>query len=280
MKPQKNPLRPEMFVSQAPVKDQLMAENQLIKLKLELEYGMSDLTSGSLQPAVENQWLRHLYNFEQEYKEAKSIKVYDYLGRPDFRKVEKLNPREIEMELDRILSLMEEKKLALDYSGDYEKPVLYKFVTEELFEHEIEDVSLDGMVSHFIYEEFHPNHEQDLRKYTEEFIDIVFRKKWDRFDSHCFAAQVQFKGTEYDNEGIASIVQTFQEAHDSFSLDQFQIEEVTFDVEKEHAEVLALIRYDAKGYVRRAFGGTCKISFRFQWGYWYINGFRLPGFGD
>jgi hypothetical protein len=229
---------------------------------------------------MENQWLSHIDNFEQQYKDARRIKVFDFIGRPAFRKMDDLKPEEIGSELDRVLSFMGEKGISLDCSCEYESAIIYRFVTEELFEHEINDVSMEGMVTHFLYEEFHPNHDHDLRKYVDEFVEIVFRKKWDRFDSHCFAGSVAFKGCEYDYEEIAGIIQAFQEAHDSFSVEQFQIQDVKIDLEKEHAEVQARIQYRSRGNGNRYFEGICKITFLFQWGYWYINGFRLPGFGD
>ena len=275
-----NPAGPVLFAWQASAKDELKEENELLKLKLELEYGMTRSNTSALQPAMENQWLNHIFNLEQQYKDARRIKVYDFIGRPAFKKMEELKSEEISNELDRMQSLMEEKGIALDCSYEYEKGVIYRFVTEELFEHEIDDVSIEGVVTHFLYEEFHPNHDQDLPRYADEFIEILFRKKWDRFDSHCFAGSIGFKGCEYDNAGIAGIIQAFQEAHDSFSVEQFEIQDVKFDLEKEHAEVEARIRYRSQGNGNRYFEGTCKITFLFQWGYWYINGFRLPGFGD
>lgn len=272
--------RNENTARQVSTKDEFDVESQFLRFKLELEFNLRGGNATTLQPVVENQWLNYIYNFEQQYKEVKRIKIYDFIGRPVFKKMEQLKPEEIGVELDRILSVLAEKKMALDRTCEYDHATIYRFVTEELFEHEIDNVAIEGTVTHFIYEQFHPNHDHDLRKYADEFIDIVFRKKWDRFDSHCFAGRVGFKGSEYDNTGIAGIIQAFQEGHDSFSVEQFQIQDVKFDLDKVHAEVEGRIRYRAKGNGNRYFEGTCKITFLFQWGYWYIDGFRLPGFGD
>src|SRR6266850_4078323 len=106
---------------QASAVDELKAENELLKLKLELEYGMEGNDTSVLQPAIENEWLNHIYSFEKQYKDAGRIKVYDFLGRPAFKKAEELKPEEIGAELDRIQSVMEEKKMTLDCSCDYDK---------------------------------------------------------------------------------------------------------------------------------------------------------------
>jgi hypothetical protein len=272
---------PERFPSQAFANDEFTEENELLRLsRFEPEYGTEESDTPGREPAIEYQWLKRIQNFEEQYKGAKRVKVYDFLGRPAFKKMEELKPQEIEAELDRFQSLMEEKKMALDCSSDYDKAIIYKFVTEELFEQEIDDVSADGVVTHFVYEEFHPNHELDLRKYADELIGILFWKKWDKFDSHCFALSVGFKGSEYDPASVGDIIQAFQETHGSFSVQQFQIQDVKFDLVKGRAEVKALIRYVVHGNEILTFDGDCVINFLYQWGFWYICGFRLPGFGD
>jgi len=276
----KKATRPKRVHRQVRVKDEVKAENELLKLRHELEHDIEGSDFFELQPAIEYQWLNRIQDFEQQYQDAKRIKVYDFLGRPAFKKVEELKPHEIDAELDRIQSLLEEKKMTLDCSCDYDKAIIYRFVTEELFEHEIDDVSMEGMFTHFVYEQFHPNHDLDLRKYADELVGILFWKKWDKFDSHCFAVSVKMKGTEYDSASIGDVIQAFQDAHGSFSVEQFQIQDVKFDPVKESAKVRALIRYVAQGDEIRNFEGICVIDFRFQWGYWYISGFCLPGFGD
>src|SRR5258706_1754654 len=261
-------------------KDEFMEENELLNLKLEVDYGMAGSNMSAQRTTLENQWLNSFGNVEQQHKRAERIKVYDYLGCPAFKRMDQLKPEEIGAGLDIIRSHMEKKGIVLNFNCDVDPVIMYRFITEELFKHEIDDVSNKGMVIHFIYEEFHPNYDLDLRNHADELIEILFRKKWDRFDAHCFAGRVDFKGVQYRNEGIAGIIQSFQEAHDSFSVEQFEIEDVQFDLRKQYAEVDARIRYRAKGDVIRYFDGTCRITFLFQWGYWYINGFALPGFGD
>ena len=172
------------------------------------------------------------------------------------------------------------KGMALDCGCDYERAVIYKFITEELFEHEMDNISVSGMVTHFIYEEFHPNHEQDLKRYTDELVGILFRKRWDRFDSHCFAQEGSIQGSGIQQRRDRSNRQNLQEAHRAFQVEQFEFQDLSFDMDKQQAEVHGLIRYTALGNGNRTHGGTCKVNFAFQWGFWYISGFRFPGFGD
>jgi len=53
---------------------------------------------------------------------------------------------------------------------------LYRFITEELFKEELDDIKIEGMTHHYIYEEFHPNHEHDIKNRCKEFLDEFLNK--------------------------------------------------------------------------------------------------------
>src|SRR3990170_2446062 len=124
----------------------LKFENELLKLKLEVEHGMTQEDTSSLTPEIENRWLNQIYSFEQQYKDAKRIKVYDALARPVVKKLEELLPEEVPGALDKLLTLMEERGIALDCSCKYDEAIIYRFIIEELFNCEVDDISIPGMV--------------------------------------------------------------------------------------------------------------------------------------
>ncbi len=258
--------------------DEIKAENEVLKVKLELEHGMQQSDSSTLSPEAENQWLNYIYNFEKQHKEAKQVKVYDFISRPGFIRVEDLQPEEVPGALKHLLSVMEEKGIGLNCICEYEDSVIYRFITEELFEHEIDDISMEGMMHNFIYEEFHPNHSYDLRQYTEEFIENVFQQKWNpQFHTTALADAVSFKGNAYDNDGISAIILLFQEANSRLQTEKFDIEKVNFDIEKGEATVLVSLEYIGGNELHK---GSGIITFTYQWGYWHISSFQLPGLGD
>jgi hypothetical protein len=135
--------------------DELKAENELLKIKLELEHGMTHSES-KLSPEMENEWLNYINNFEQRHKDCKRVTVYEFIGKPEFKKPEDLKDEEVEAELDRWLGLMDEKGVSLDVLAEYPPRVIYQFITGELFEHETDDIHIEGMKTWFIYEDFYP----------------------------------------------------------------------------------------------------------------------------
>lgn len=136
--------------------DEVRADNALMKLKLEMEYGMKGTEFSEISPLIEHQFLSQVLEFEKQYKDAKQVSVYDFLGRPSFRKAEELLPEEFGPELERLRSVMREKNVVLDCIDTYPDELIYRFVTEELFLEETDDFTIEGMIKGFIYEEFHP----------------------------------------------------------------------------------------------------------------------------
>lgn len=262
-------------------KDKFKAENGLLRLKLELEHGMKHSETSSLSPEVESQWLSYIYNFEQRHREAKKIKVYEVVGSPRFKAADELLPEEVPEALKQMLSLMEAKGVMLDCSCPYDDGLIYKFITEELFDYEMDDITVDGMVHHFIYEEFHPNYSHDLQRYATEFTKNLLLRKWNpEFDTHALSHTVSYKGKEYSEKDISSIILAFQEGR-SFELEKLEIQKVSFDIEKGAGEVLASLGYHSHAGQNRWFHqGIASYAFAFEYGYWYLSGFQIPGFGD
>src|SRR5688572_10378537 len=121
---------------QLSAEDNLRAENPFLKLKLGLEHGMLMSETSALAPDVENQWLKSVYAFEQQFKDAKRIKVFSSIRRHTRCKPETLTSAETTLELERLRKIMRENNIELDCICDYDDAVIYKFVIEELFEHE------------------------------------------------------------------------------------------------------------------------------------------------
>lgn len=258
--------------------DELKAENEVLKLKLELEHGMQQSESKDLSPAVENQWLNYIYNFEKISKEAPRLKVYDFIGRPDFIPIESLQENEAPDALDRLEELMDEKGVALSCICEYAPSVIYRFITVELFEYETNWIVMEGMVHNFIYEEFHPNHDYDIRRLVSEFVEALLTKKWnEQFDGMSLADTISFNDKVYNKPEMTAIITAFQDSHPNGSIETSQIEEVSFDIEKGTGLVKATLAY-SDGRVGAT--GDCLFQVVMEDGYWNIASIEMPGFGD
>lgn len=261
--------------------DELNAENNLLKVKLGLEHGMQMDDTSSLSPDVENQWLKSVYAFEQKFKDAKRIKLYDYIGRPAFKKWDTLTPDQMAQELRDMQSHMERNGVKLSCLCKYDDTVIYRFITGELFNHEMDDMCGIGMTCHFTYEEFHPNHEYEVRDHTHNFINAVFTRTWhEEYDGITLARKVSFSGKKYNSDGISSIIRTFQEAHTALHLEKFEINEVLIDDRLSKAKVQAesFVSGQMKHGDKVRYAGRCSIHLVREEDYWSIAYFNVPGF--
>ena len=135
---------------------------ELRKKELEGKYGASFGQSDNLSPELESEWLDNIEQFEQLYDKAESIAVWEYIGRPEYRKTYEIEPEKIPFELQNLMNVMNEHNIALDTLCPVDDKELYRFITEELFSHEIDTIQIEGMMLCFTYEEFHPNAEYDI----------------------------------------------------------------------------------------------------------------------
>lgn len=261
--------------------DELLAENNLLKMKLELEHGMLGGNSSSLSPDVENQWLKSVYAFEQQFKNVKRVKVYDRIGRPVFKKWDTLTAQQTSEELARLRVIMENTGVELDCICSYDDAIIYKFLTEELFEKEMDDMQLPGMVYHFIYEEFYPNHDHDLRRDCHDLVKAICGDTWiEQFHAMAFTEEVTFSEKTYDRKGISSLIVAFQDAHQSLEIEKFEIRHLTIETDLSKADAQGMLSLSGKmkdGDPIR-YEGACSFQFLRRGEYWYVSELYLPGF--
>jgi len=256
--------------------EKLKMDNDILKAKLSAEFGMSK-TESVLDDEIENQWLNYIYNFETMSKDAGSISVYEFINKPEFKTIDKLNKEEISSELDRLFKIMEENGIALDTLCDYDDEVIYKFITEELFREETNNIRIEGMRHCFIYEEFHPNHEFDLKSSVDDFIHALFEKRWDKeFSKFILHEKIKFRNNVYERDTFADNIINFQDAYVDAEIISKEILNTEFDTEKGEAEVKGFISYIANS---ENHSGDFRIRFIYEYGIWLINGVMFPNFG-
>ncbi len=245
-------------------------ENVFKKLKLNLEHGANFFgkTNDNLPPEIEGQFLDYVSHFENAYQNAKIISVYEKIGRPEFKLGVSLSDDEIIVELERIEELMHQNRLHLDTLCDYENKnrLIYSFITEELFSKEIEDMDLPGIMTNFIYEEFHQNHKYDLELATEDFLSMFFNTESDFYD-------------EYHSKDATNHekLNNFRSFFENFKMKFFSFKDISFD--EQNAKVVFNIDFSAniKGSDSiNTYSGNGSMTFEYEYGYWYVRKVDLP----
>lgn len=251
--------------------NRLRAENEEKKKKIEAEFGAEywgKPEDNKLPPEIESQFLDHIMAFENAWKDAKQITLYEFLGKPTYRKLEELKEEEIHDELNLLYELMEEHQIGLDTICEVSEQELYRFITEELLFQEKDDMQIPGMITHYTYEEFHPNHAYDIENHSASFMRSYLEKENDYYTT--------FLSGEASKK---SWHMHFREAFSSFELKKFDITDLKYDLENNNGQVefecefIAVV--DGSGE-KLWFNGNGTFQVVYQWDFWCVNSVEFP----
>ena len=207
--------------------EKLKAENEFLKMKLMLEKGASFSSmeaESELSPQIENQFLNYIAEFEKQSQNQKYITVFDKIEKPThFKPVAEIPDGEIGTAWKQLSEYLNKYQISLDVcSPNISTGELYRFTTEELFKHKMDDMNIPGMMHGFIYDEFHPDPVYDNTKAaTEDCINYIlekrpiewthhFRKENLRLNQHFLLTIDQFK----------DIVNQFKLAYDDLEINE------------------------------------------------------------
>jgi hypothetical protein len=145
--------------------------NDAKKRRLEERYGGSFSSTGpDLPPEIEAEWLDNIEEFERQFEQAGQTTVGKYVGDPVLKRLDQIAPGEVGEELGRTIEILASNNIEVHFEGSVSDKERYRFITEELLKEEMDDIRVDGMTQHFIYEEFHPNHRLDAELEAEMFL--------------------------------------------------------------------------------------------------------------
>jgi hypothetical protein len=182
---------------------------------------------------------------------------------------------------------MNEHNIVLDTLCPVDDKELYRFITEELFFHEIDNIQVEGMMTCFTYEEFHPNAEYDICQAYDYFFRMTMGKMKNvggkgydllYIDTENFT---DFKGDKPGKKKVIKSMNAFLDAFDYFEVTSNEIRNITINNDKTDAKLTAEIEY--KGCFKNSpesviFKGTGEFRFKpCIYGGWDIYYIDLPG---
>jgi hypothetical protein len=266
--------------------ENMKIENEFLKLKLKAQYGDAFFMQSeeALPPEVENQFLKNMIAFEENQQNAEYTTVYEVIGKPAYKSINELKPEEIEGALQQVTDAMEQHGINLDIcDGSYPDEVIYKFITEELFGHEIEKEPAFGNGWNFIYEEFHPNDKVEIEKNTHEFLQHWFTRDFNEYSTELAFNFITADSRQLKKDAVLGKMKLFFDAFEKFINDGYNIDEIKFELYDAdngmgHAE--GMLKYDAvmeNGELIH-YEGPYKLYMQRESKWWSIVYFVMPGF--
>lgn len=262
-------------------------DNEIKKKEMEKKYGASFGGSGDLPPEVESNWLRSIEEFEKQFEGAKRTTVYDFMGQPPFKKLDELQPAEVSDELKGLYDMLGRNNISLDTLREVADEELYRFITEELFEHEIDDMRVPGMMTCFTYEEFHPNAEYDIEMAYDYFFRFTLAKMenygGEGYDMLYVDTEryEDTKGEVIPKKRVVDAINNFLASIDSFEIITNEIKSIEINDEETDAVVNFYIDY--KGLFANSketidFKGNARFKLKpSEYGGWSIYHIDMPG---
>ncbi|HEX6193517.1 MAG TPA: hypothetical protein VFZ42_14185 [Chitinophagaceae bacterium] len=231
-----------MAINQLNEDEQLHAENDFLKMKLMLERGANFASiddEKELPPEVENEFLKHIEEFERQWDAHKRIKVFDKIQRPThFLPSASIPDDQVEKSWEELSAYMREHGVHLDAcSPNVSKRELYRFATEELFEYEMDDINMPGMMSGFIYDEFYPDIVYDNTVIaTDHCMRFIFRTEPMEWMHYFKCEGLQFnRHASLTNNELKAIINRFKLAYDEITLES--LENTACVLQDTHCEV-------------------------------------------
>ncbi len=257
-------------------------ENELLQLKLKAELGVEAHISANTPASIENIFLKNMLAFEKGLAEAEEINIFELIGKPDFVPETKLDELSVEAELNKIIDLLNEKQIALDFLGSYDCLTKYKFITEELLEEKVMNVQLPGMIMHFIYEEFHPNHTLDIEHKAAKFMNSWFSQEKEQLSFSLADALVLPDRRVWKKNKVMDRFAKVFDSYPMFKNGKYQIEDINFEIKEDiglaYAEGLMKYTAMAENHDAIEFEGPFKLYFTLEYEWWSIYYFVIPGF--
>lgn len=276
----------EMTPPENKSEEELRLENDIMKLKLQAEFGAQfDEIAEDVSPEMEQQFLQQVYDFEKAWQNQQVMTVADLIGQPQFIPLTEIAEDALQQAWETAMGIYTEKNISVDFIHDYPLTEKYRFITEELPLHETMFVNMPGMMLGFIYEEFHPNYAADMEEQVKKFMESWFQRDTEKCLELVSKQLILEDGHFLELEDLEKKLQYFFDSFKELEESEFFISETSYD-KQEDADELLMLGYVAGGIHCNAIleNGekiACDGPFKFYLEYvadkWSIMYFVLPG---
>ena len=251
--------------------------NEHKRQELNDKYGanFSSESNPQMPPEMESEWLDHIDEFERQFENAEQISLRQFIKSPTIRSLDQIPPPEVENELNHLVDILANYGIVVDFLYDVEPTEAYRFISEELLEEEIDDISIPGMRCHFIYEEFYPNDEEDVKGWAQEFLEaflgndekgLIFTLKEDK--------SVDPDKTNPSPQQMVEMMEKFHALHENIS--DVKIEPLRSEVEEDNSEVELDLSWGGKAAKPTVARATIYLE-RNPYGGWDVIRAEMPG---
>lgn len=152
----------------------VQAKREQLRDEFEMQ---ADYIDPGLPLEMQNEWLDYILEFERQFEDAPRITVRERVGDPPVKPVEEIPQHALEEAVDRLLDLLAEHGVAVDFLGEWDDRAAYRYITEELLDEEMDDIRIEDMFVHFTP----ATPEYDVEMWVDDFVCNVFWQEREYF---------------------------------------------------------------------------------------------------
>lgn len=257
-------------------------ELELQKLRMKAMFGAEIGGLGKLPPDMELEWLKQIEKFEDLHKNPKMVKIEEVLNDVEIKRPEELSAEETEVELKKIIEIMSERGIQLDYLEGTPATDIYSFIVNEFLPYEMDDMRGIGFTNCFSYEDFHPNVEYDINHTAEDTVRFICHSDYETFLQHNFAEEVINKEGQFISRDDFMIkLRSFMQAYDSIQINEWTVKSTVINDNKNKAELTVSLNFNLISEdknLNEEFAGDAFFSLIYsEFDYWLIQRSEIPG---
>lgn len=222
-------------------REKLRLENEIRKIKLELEKGAKFFESSdmpALPPEIENEFLNYIEQFEKISESSSKITVYEKLGKPPIINISDYTDDELSVELDDLFEQLNDHDIYVNSTHEVEDAEMYRFITEDIFKQELFAIdTMEGVITHFNYEEFYPDDIKDIIACIDDFVERLLNLS---------DPDILFEENVLDMNTTNKWLYDFREAYAQFDFHRMNVYEVQVsEADEKTATAVFDISFDA-----------------------------------
>ncbi|WP_290707828.1 hypothetical protein [Flavihumibacter sp. CACIAM 22H1] len=135
---------------------QLRIENELMRIRLQVEHGAQVYIATDLSPEMENLFLKMVLSVEGK-SGAGSTVVHQYIGRPKLPDLSLArSEKQVVQEAERLLAILDENSIDVVFREDLSWTEMLRFLVEDLMPAEIDNCRAPELRSMFFYDSYYP----------------------------------------------------------------------------------------------------------------------------
>ena len=234
------------------------------------------------QEVVEERERQHNFLYYQLSMTARSMTIYDFIGRPYCPSITNLSDIEISREVDRILLLLAQNGIEIAISDPHsyaDDRKLHSFLIHMVFKREVKEIRLPGICYSIDYNYYCPDYTHSCIFIADELLTGLFEDDYDRFEcclSHHFYINNNPLESLYQN--VIDKFDGYRAYLDEYLLVGWSIEGIDLDPNQRKGVVHLALSYGLERNKKPLFTNKGRlVCYGNESNWWFIHEIDLPG---